>query len=278
VGEIVSPPYFKMDKEDRSVHQQFGKLKKHTWLERIKANKIIGMMSFRDHFCSHPGRHSWDLCGKPMYYWMMSKAIRSKYIEKIILYTEVEEAQTLARKLSDKFIIIERSLEECKEPTIQYVNDLKRPDSVIHRYATSRQFKIDKLNLNPTLIVNLPPECPLVTTQTIDRIIEEFAKDDFATEAIAVYKVSQPNLVMRDPNNPNYLLPIVWWQADGFFTRRQQYPMTYSSVGVNVRKVSIIEPRKIMMVEIPEEEAIDVHTKKDLELARFYMETRLKKK
>lgn len=266
-----------MDREDRSIHQQFGKLKKHTWLERIKANKIIGRIDFRNHFCSHPGRHSWDLCGHPMYYWKMLAVSKSKYVEKVLFYTEVKEAQKLARELSDKFLIMERSLEECKDPTVRYVNDLKRPDSVVHRYAAPRQTKRDSFKLNPTWIVDLPTDAPLETTETIDRIIEEFAKDDFATKAETMYRVSQPTLVMQDPNNPNHLLPVIWWQATGFFTRRQQYPKTYSRGGVSVRKAFTVEPAKTMMVEVSKEEAVSVHTKEDLELAEFYMSRRLRR-
>ncbi|GAI29770.1 unnamed protein product, partial [marine sediment metagenome] len=97
--------------------------------KRIRANRIVGYIRFRDHYCSHPGRHSWDLCGEPMYYWALKAAAEVKYFEKIVLYTEVKEVQARAKKLSDKFVIAPREIEECREPEWEIVDDLKTPNS-----------------------------------------------------------------------------------------------------------------------------------------------------
>lgn len=95
--------------------------------KRIKANKIIGFMAFRDHYSSTPGRHSWLLCGKPIYWWKMREALKSKYLQKIVVWTEVKEAWQVATKMSDKFVILKRRLEECRELTYRVVDDLKTP-------------------------------------------------------------------------------------------------------------------------------------------------------
>ncbi|GAH32288.1 unnamed protein product [marine sediment metagenome] len=60
--------------------------------------------------------------------------------------------------------------------------------------------------------------------------------------------------------------------------RRQQYPILYRLSGSQiVTYEQESQEKRMVYIEIPEEEGIEVHNEKDLEKARFYMEKRLAK-
>ncbi|GAI73238.1 unnamed protein product, partial [marine sediment metagenome] len=155
---------------------------------RIKANRIIGRIVFRNHFSSHPGRHSWDLCGHPVYRWTFKAAMDCKYLEKITVWTEVEEALEMARKMSDKFVTFKRSIEECKEPAWRIVDDLKTPTSRIPLWGITPEMIEEKLGFQPTLQVNFSVCHPLETTESINKLVEKYFEDDMAERVYLVYK------------------------------------------------------------------------------------------
>ena len=246
--------------------------------KRIKANRIFGTICFRDHFCSHPGRHSWDLCEHPLYYWKMKAAMESKYLEKILLFTEVEEAWQLAKKMSDKFVVKKRTLKECREPEWIVVDDLKTSRSRksvysgdFNRIAGDVSKTIIKLlGFEPTIRVNLSACCPLETADDIDKLIERYFEDDLAEQAWIVYKTLSC-LVMKNPKNPKYLLRLF------NIAIRQFGPQLYLLTGTFIRSYEWTGREKGVYIEIPPERGIDIHNKKNLELAEFYMRKRLDK-
>lgn len=240
---------------------------------RIKANKIVGSMRFRDHFCSNPGRMQWDLCGHPLYWWKLKAAMDSKYMEKIVVYTEIEEALETARNMSDKFVPMKRSIEECREPIWKIVDDLKTPSSRVHTITSQVGDQRNKaIGFVPTLFVGLSPCHPLETTENLDKLIEKYYEDDLAEAACMVYEVA-PFLQTKDPNNPQYLFPVWHFQHLG---RRQQYPILYRVAGSQIVTYEQTAMKRMAYIVISEEEGLEVHSEKDLKKARFYMEERLR--
>jgi len=247
---------------------------------RIKANRIVGSMRFRDHFGSSPGRMTWDLCGHPLYWWKLKAAMDSKYMEKIIVYTEVDEALETAKKMSDKFVPMKRNIEECREPIWKIVDDLKTPNSRVNIISSQGTGKNEnqtierdkKIGFVPSLYVGLSPCHPLETTENLDKMIEKYYEDDLAETACMVSEIP-PFLCTKDPNNSQYLLPV--WHFSNL-VRRQQYPILYRLSGSRI--VSYEQPsqgQRMAFIEIPEEEGIEVHSEKDLKLAKFYLKARL---
>ncbi len=248
--------------------------------KRIEANRIIGRIGFRNHFSSHPGRHSWDLCGHPIYWWVFKTAVNTKYLEKIILWTEEERAWKDAREMSDKFVIIKRSIEECKEPQWKFVDDLKSSQSRVD--IPSRGWPSDKeikelLGFEPTVVVNFPANQPLIKAKSCARMIEKYFEDDIAEVAVIATRILYPNLHMRHPNYPEYLLPMPIF---GGLTTRQERPENYNVFGPTIQpyygKVLTMSERKVF-VEVGEDERLDLHDEEDLELARFKMGKRLER-
>lgn len=245
---------------------QQRKLKK---LLTNSTERIIGFISFRDHYSSHPGRNSWELCGHPIYYWTFKAALESVYFEKIIVWTEVKAALEMAEKMSPRFVVIERPLRECREPEWKDGHSIY---SNIHR----RQWLIGQgqeeaeqiLGFKPTIMVNFHPDSPLRTEKDVDKLIKTYLDTNIPFIHLGI---RLPHAVYFQDRNFAYRAFWPWG------IRRQDMPiLAYLPEGTRLYKL----PRDFSVgrewiVEIPFENSISIHSKKDLELARFYMEKRL---
>jgi len=248
--------------------------------KRIEANRIIGTMGFRDHFSSHSGRHSWDLCGHPVYWWVLKAAANTKYLEKILLWTEVEQAWKDAREMSDKFVIWKRSIEECKEPMWKFVDDLKGLKSRVNTQENwlYRNEKIKELlGFEPTIRVSFQANQPLIRAESVTRLIEKYFEDDIAERAAMVAKIAFPTFHMRQPGYPEYLVPIFEFS---YFGNRQERPEIYDVIGSSIqlytdRLHSMSE--RMAFVEVGADEKSDIHDEEDLELAILKMRKRLER-
>jgi len=245
---------------------------------RIDANRIAGAMGFREHFSSHPGRHSWTLCGHPVYWWVMKMATEVKYIEKVVVFTEDKKAQETAREMSDKFVIFNRTMEECKEPMWRFVDDLKTNKSRINTLGdwVDRPEVKELLGFEPTLFVYLQANQPLVRARTVTRQIEKYFEDDIAEAVYAAVKDYYPaSFYIRDPEFPEYLIRC------GFIGgSRQEEPTTYKPFGHPIMpyKNRIISlTTRMAFVEVGKDEVSDIHDEEDLAWAEFKMRRRLEK-
>ena len=259
---------------DKSIQDKIQK--------RIKGNRIVGLMRFRDSFTTTGSKHSWMLCGHPVYYWKMKAALESKHLEKVIIWTDVGKAQEMAEKWSDKFVVIRGNLNEFKDPTYKYTDDLKTSKSRISRARIYYDFTIkehvapeviERIGFNPTVSVLLSVTTPLETGENIDELVKKYFEDDDAEEAHLVYKIS-PFILVPNSRHPQYLLDANGWIAQ---RGRQNLPVVYSPTGTFIRSYRWLYSQLRVFVEIPEKYGREIHTKEELELAEFYMKKRLEK-
>ena len=248
---------------------------------RIDANRIVGTLGFREHFSSHPGRHSWEICGHPVYWWVMKCAMETKHIEKILVWTEDKKAKKVAREMSDKFVIFNRTVEECKEPMWKFVDDLKANKSRVNTQKnwTYRDEEIKELlGFEPTLFVYFAANQPLVRAKSVTKLIEKYFEDDIAeTATLAARNIVNPSFYIKDPDYPEYLIRC------GFtdYGTRQERPDTYTPIGPAIipyhkDKVHSVSSR-LVYVEVGGDEISDIHDEDDLELAEFKMRKRLER-
>lgn len=233
--------------------------------------RIIGFIHFRDHYSSNPGKHSWELCGHPVYYWTFKAALQSVYLEKIIVWTEVKAALQMAKEMSARFITIERPLRECREPEWKnghsiYSNIHRRQWNVGQREEEAEQI----LGFKPTVMVRLIADSPLITAEDIDKLIKTFLDTNIPFIHLGT-KLS----------NPVYYQDILF-AYPGLslmgIRRQDSSILTYLDQGTRLFKVPRdFSTQREWIVEIPFENAINIHTKEDLELAEFYMKKRVKK-
>jgi len=248
--------------------------------KRIEANRIIGTLGFRQHYSSHPFRHAWNLCGHPVYWWVMKMAVETKYIEKILLWTEDKEAQEVARKMSDKFVIFDRTIEECKEPMWKFVDDLKSEKSRINTQESwvKRDKEIKELlGFEPTLMVHYAAKQPLVKTENVTKLIEKYFEDDIAESAKMMVKMNFKTIYIKNPQYPKYF--ISYFGIQGISSRQEIFDtFIYSMPDIEPYKGRMHSiGQRIVGVVIEEDEYSDIHNEADLELAEYKLMKRLKK-
>ena len=250
--------------------------------KRIKANRIVGLMRFRDSFGSAKGKHSWNLCGHPMYYWKMKAALETKHLEKVIVWTDNKEAQEMAEKWSDKFIVIRGIKDEFKDPIVKHLDNFKTPESMIPRarvfYDLANDLHVtpevkEQIGFKPTLSVLLCVCSPLEIAESIDKLIEKYYEDDNAEEAHLVYQGS-PFILIPKPRHPQYLLALNDWQTQA---GRQNLPTIYCPSGTVIFSYTWTRFRRKVYVVIPESEGKEIHNEEDLEFAEYYLRKRLER-
>ena len=263
----------------------------------IKTYNITAIQYVRgkgSRFGGHEQRCLWDLCGKPMMQWPLEVALESKYINKVVLTSEDLEILRVGEKIKG-VTIIPRSLDDVLEIPRDWgmgVFERQRPRSLFSGDAFSHPDTTEWGNRNPLsycfwflqeqesfvtdILVIIPANEPLGTTKSLDELIEAFFKDEEANKAYSIYSV-MPNIQIINPVT-NELFPL--FHQDGL--DRQCYPLKLWRGGPfyvfgKALKTNFSCRDKITYSIVPEEQGVDIHDKKGLRQAEFYLAERLKK-
>ena len=244
---------------------------------RVSANCIVALVVFRDHHSSVPGKNSWDLCGKPVYYWSIKAAVESKYLEKVLVWTEVKGVREVLGDMLDKIVFIDRTIDECREPPWKIMNDLKRYDSrvdtgsvVVVQNLLGDRIK-NALDFDPTLLLKFQVNRPLVRTGTFDRVVERYFEDDIAERCMAVSEIDR----VTWQNHPDQSKYIVRSGLSNFAVRRQELPAMYVSAGPYITSYEWTGTQRTVYVVVPYLESIEIHSVDDMEIAELLMKKRL---
>lgn len=254
----------------------------------IRKYTIMGLTTVRSFGGTYDRRCLWDICGKSMIHWVLDAIGHSDYIDRQVVVTEDKEVEKIAEKCEAKTIIrpLETALDYPRDYTEGKFKRLK-PRSLIHkRYPVGDPFKDvwiytlsyleETEGYAPDLILHADADYPMLTTKTVDRVIEAFFNDEEATGAGAYYPV-EPKYYILNPTI-NRLFPIMLDCVSGL--DRQDYPPVYRKgplmlKGLPLKSLSLGE--RTAFVIVTPEEGLNVHDKEDLFLARCYMKRRLEK-
>lgn len=265
----------------------------------IRKYNITAVMFVRgkgSRFGGHERRSLWDLCGKPMMQWPLEAALTSKYINKVVLTSEDLEILKVGEKIKD-VTVIPRSLDttlqmprdwnrgvfQRQQPRSMFAGDLfSGPPGEIESglgYADPRYYVFWYLQEQESFVthieIGLFANKPTGTMESLDKVIEAFFLDEEANKAFTIYPIL-PYIFFINPITKE-LFPL--WYDHGL--DRQCYPFTLYHPGPfqvfgKPLKATFMARDKIAYTIIPEEQGIDVHNKKDLEKAEFYLARRLK--
>jgi len=234
----------------------------------------------------HERRCLWDLCGKPMIQWSLEVALASKYVNKVVLSCEDEKVLEIGRAL-DGVMVIPRPIQTVFEIPRDWsagVFQRQRPRSLfsgepsIHtNYLHYCFWYLQKYESYVADIqVGVGANEPLCTTESLDKLIEAFFLDEEANMGLSLYPV-MPYIYIINSMTKRPFPVICDWGLD-----RQLYPPLYRAGGLSLLggalKSTYDAPHKLAYVIVSPEEGADVHDQGSLELAKFYMEKRLKEK
>ena len=125
-----------------------------------KKNKILCSIAARAGSKGVPGKNLKLLNNKPLIFYSINAAIKSKYIDKVIMSTEDEEIADTALKFGAEVPYIrDKSLTDDLTPLTEVTKDTMK--------------RMDLLGFHSDIVIQLSPTCPFITEEIIDKCIEE---------------------------------------------------------------------------------------------------------
>lgn len=252
----------------------------------IKSYHILGAMRVRGSgspYGHHQDRCLWNICGKPCIGWVLDAAKRSKYIDKIAVWTESEGIKEAVKGLGGVTVIDRMLYTSYKTPRDFTQGLFKRSkprsflseEALIYRDATTyAQYVLKRTEGYQTeLRFNLAANAPMITSEIIDRMIEAFFQDEEAAMMTALYPVfpyiqvinprtKRPACLLVDPGERQMAIP-TYMSAP------------YSFVGLASKLRTTPMEGQTGYIVVTEEEGLDMHNEEGLFLANCYMKRRL---
>lgn len=222
--------------------------------------KIITIIPARGGSKGIPRKNLRLLARKPLIAYSIETALKSKWIDRVIVSTEDEEIAEISRE--DGAEIIERPKEMARDdsPTI---------DAIFHALEV---LKVE--NYEPDITILLQPTSPLRTAKDIDNAIELFLNND-GESVVSVCEVEHTpywSFKIED----KCLKPI--FEEKYLRMRRQELPKVYIPNGAiyistpeNLRKYNGFYCSMTVPYVMPPERSIDIDREIDFMLAELLM-------
>ena len=251
--------------------------------QEIDNNSILACIQVRGKGSTFPGRALWDICGKPCIQWALEPILECEYINKVVVCTEDRKIKDVVENLGVR--VIDLPLYEAHNFPRDYSSGIFRRlkarslrAQIPTVYTETVEYILywldDYQNYTPDIFILAHADQPLSKLSTLNKVIETFFEDDEA----AIVRTFYPTTHYLWMENVTTGRRMPMWDMDPL--DRQRYPPMYG-IGDYVLwghpRTASSQGRRVAAVDITVEEAIDVHTKEDLFLARCYMKRRLEK-
>jgi CMP-N-acetylneuraminic acid synthetase len=228
---------------------------------------IVGIIPARSGSKRLPHKNIRILVDKPLIAYTIEAALKSKYINRVIVSTDDDKISRISKNYGAEIIVRPKKLAEDDTPMV-----------FVLRHAIECLEK--KENYRADAIVLLQPTSPLRTSYETDMAIKKF----LITNADLVVSVSEtknhPFWSFRMDNDK--LIPFI---DDGLkITRRQDLPKIYVANGTmyvmsreTLQKENIYDG-DVRAIIMDEEKSIDIDTMLDFKIAELLIKTRKNKK
>ena len=222
--------------------------------------EILGIIPARGGSKGLKKKNVKNLAGKPLIYYTIREAKKSKFITKLIVSTENLEISKIAKKYGVEVIPRPKNLARDTTPSLL----------VFKQVITYLQ---NQMKFNPDVIVVLQPTSPLRKTMDIDYSIKKFLKHKSKT-IISVSKFEHPpSWIFKIVNGK--LKPILKSQK---IIRRQESPKFYSPNGA----IYVFDSSSIMKKDfeygvndlpyiMPPERSVDIDSDLDFKFAELLL-------
>lgn len=225
------------------------------------SRKVIAIIPARGGSKGIPRKNIKLLAGKPLIAYSIEAALKSKYIDKIIVSTEDDEIAEISKNYGAEII---------KRP-----EELARDDSTTIEVVKHVLGVLEKENKQFGIIILLQPTSPLRKTEDIDKATELFLKGTCESIVSVCEAVKNPHWSLKIKDN--YLKPLFDWN---FFLnkRRQELPTTYFLNGAiyittveNLIKYNSFFNEKVTPYFMPSYRSVDIDEPLDFKFAEFLL-------
>ena len=222
-------------------------------------NKLIAIIPARSGSKGIKNKNRINFLGKPLIFWTINSALKSNYLDKIIVSTD--DLKILSYR--DKF----------KSKRIQFHKRDKNLSTDKSLIFDTIKIILEK-NFNYKEFILLQPDSPLRKTIDINRSICSFYKNS-ATSCVSVTKTKKPPDLFYKINNKSFI--VNKYINDPLPKNKQDYDFFYEINGaIYISKVkdylkskSFIS-KKTLTYEMPKQRSIDIDNQFDLKLAKYF--------
>ena len=226
--------------------------------------KICAIIPARGGSKGMPRKNVRLLAGKPLIYYTINEAKKSKYLGRLIVSTEDEEIAEVAKEYGAE--VVPRPVELAQDDT---------PSLPVYQQVIKHLEEVG--NFHPDVIVILQPTSPLRTVEDIDGVIEKFLKIS-CDSVISVCEVEHPPEWMYVLEGDK-LKPLikggrrVTWRQDALRSYRLNGAVYVTNRDIIMRQNRIMgdDTRAYIMAH---ERSIDIDTELDFKLAEVLMKER----
>ena len=226
----------------------------------INGKTVLALIPARGGSKGIPRKNIILLAGKPLIAWTIEEAIKSKYIDRIILSSEDETIMKIAKKWG------------CDVPFIRPVELSKDESSSIDVVVHA----IDNINNTYDFICLLQPTSPLRTTDDIDKCIEKCINGRY-NSCVSISEVKKSPYLMYKKITNDILVKML----DNNYSRRQEMPKFYIINGaIYIIKTDVLKKTKRFIFndtigyEMKSVNSIDIDDNDDLYFAEYIISKR----
>lgn len=199
-----------------------------------------------------------ELAGKPLIWYTINEAKKSKYINKLILSTDDNKIIEVAKRYNIEIIKRPKELAKDDSPTIDTIN---------HVLRSLKDYK-------PEIIVLLQPTSPLRTVEDIDQTIKTLLETNAdSVETFCEIEHHPASMFIIDENNDAYPL-----DKENYKKMYQDLPKVFRENGaVYAVKTDVLTRENTFYGKrhkaciIPKERSVDIDDMASLRLAEFLL-------
>jgi len=224
--------------------------------------KILAIIPARGGSKGVPKKNIRLLAGKPLIYYTIQAAKKSKYVNLVVVSTDDKEIGKVSKQYGARVVKRPVDLARDDSPTVEAVkhclNVLKKEEGHLS-----------------DIVVLLQPTSPLRTSQDIDDALKLFFEKDCESLISVTEACKSPYWYVNIKDN--YLSPFISWDYL-LNKRRQDLPKTYFLNGAifittseNLYKYNSFFNKKTAVYIMPSERSIDIDNLIDIKFVEFLM-------
>lgn len=226
-----------------------------------KKKKILAIIAARSGSKSIKDKNLSLINKKPLLYWIIKKALLSKYLDKVFVSTDSKKYKNLSVKYGAECPIL-RPKKISKDNSTEV-------DYILH---TLNYFSKNE-NFKPDYIVRLQPTSPLQTISDIDNSIIRIVSDPSASSIQVISAAYKNPIKALKKYNKKYLKPYHGKKINNVINKQKLVKAFYRSNIIVSKTQNVIKNKcqigkKSLYYEIPEERSIDIDSNYDLEISR----------
>lgn len=220
--------------------------------------KVLAIIPARSGSKGIPNKNIIDLCGKPLIYWTINAASKSKFIDDVAISSNSKKIISIAEGLGTSISI-------------------ERPESISTDEASSIDVVSHALNLydNYEWVVLLQPTSPLRNENHIDQCFSLLNKSGAQSAVSVCESKSKPNQFFYT-NEDKKIKPLLGW--DNLYLPRQKLTKYYELNGaIYIFKSKVFIKEKKLINEdtfqyiMDHNVSVDIDTLNDLNVAKNFL-------